>query len=224
MIEIMGARRRLLVAMAVGALTATGCAGPSVLPGHESAFERSVKVIKAWSTALRTGHVRAAAQYFEIPSVFVNGPQDSFLLHSREAAVIVNRLLPCGAKFVSAKQQGQFVNALFTLTDRPGPGGGPQGCGSGAGTTARVDFIIGDGKITHWLRAPSEPGDNRTKPPATGTATAPGTATSPGTNTVPPGTRTAPPGTSTVPTPTVPGVPTPTSPGPGTSTGTEPAV
>jgi hypothetical protein len=204
---MMGAHRRLLVASIVGALAAAGCAGPSVLPGHgqghdggsgsgsgsgsgteASTFEQSVSVIKGWSTALRTGHVRAAAKYFQIPSVFVNGPGDEFVLHSLAAAEVVNRLLPCGARYVSATRRGPYINALFKLTDRPGPGGGTHGCGSGAGTTARVNFIIKDGKITHWLRAPSQPGDNRTKPP-TGSST--GTATSPGTNTVPPGPGTA---------------------------------
>ena len=98
------------------------------------------------------------------------------MLHSRAAAEVVNRLLPCGAEYVSATQHGPYINALFKLTDRSGPGGGPHSCGSGAGTTARVNFIISDGKITHWLRAPSQPGDNRTTPPCPGSST--GTATS----------------------------------------------
>jgi hypothetical protein len=206
----MRAHRRLLVASVVGATAATGCAGPSVLPGHgddskPSAFERSVDVIKGWSTALRTGHVQAAAEYFQIPSVFVNGPKDEFVLHSLAAAETINRLLPCGAEYVSATKRGAYIAALFKLTNRPGPGGGANGCGSGVGTTARVNFIISDGKITHWLRAPSLPGDNRTTPPAGGGST--GTATSPGTNTVPPGTNGA-----------------PTSPGPGTQSATGPTV
>jgi hypothetical protein len=230
----MGAHRRLLVAPVVGALAAAGCAGPSALPGHghdskPSAFEQSVNVIKGWSTALRTGHVRAAAEYFQIPSVFVNGPGDEFVLHNLAAAELINRLLPCGAEYVSATKRGPYVNVLFKLTDRTGPGGGTPGCGSGAGTTARVNFIINDGKITHWLRAPSQPGDNGTKPSgrgsSTGTATSPqtGTGTSPGTNTVPPGTQTVPipPDTNTVP----PGTsPVPTTPGPGTRTASGPKV
>ena len=209
----MGAHRRLLIGSIIGALATAGCAGPSILPGHGSgttAFERSVNVIKGWSTALRTGHVRAAAEYFQIPSVFVNGPQDSFVLHSFAAAEVVNRLLPCGAKYVSATERGPYINALFELTDRPGPGGGSSDCSSGPGTTARVNFIINDGKITHWLRAPSQPGDSRaTHGRSSKTATSPQTVTgiSPGTSTVPPGTQTA-----------------PTTPGPGTSTGAQPQV
>ncbi|HEX5194247.1 MAG TPA: hypothetical protein VFW09_15720 [Solirubrobacteraceae bacterium] len=202
--------RTLLVA-SVGGLAAAGCAGPDALPGHgsgPSAFDRSVRVIEGWSTALRTGHVQAAAGYFTVPAVFVNGPDEVLFLRSRRAVEIANRLLPCGAVYVSARRDGRYVNALFRLTDRPGPGGGPNGCGAGVGTTARVDFVIRDGKITHWLRAPNEPGDRGRAhlgpPHGGGTATSPGTSTGPGTS---PGTSTGPvkpPGTATVPTPTVP--------------------
>jgi hypothetical protein len=217
----MGAHRRLLVASVVGALAVAGCAGPSVLPGHDSqpsAFERSVDVIKGWSTALRTGHVRAASEYFQIPSVFVNGPEDEFVLHNLAAVEFVNRLLPCGAQYVSASQRGHYINALFKLTNRPGPGGGPHSCAGGVGTTARVDFIISGGKITHWLRAPSQRGDNRT--PGSGKSKSPQTTTgiSPGTSTVPPGTQTAPIPPRTQTAPTTPG------PGTGTSTRTGPKV
>ena len=78
----------------------------------------------------------------------------------RQPAAAVRRRVRLG------DQRGPYINALFKLTDRSGPGGGTHGCGSGAGTTARVNFIIINGKITHWLRAPSQPGDNPTKPPA----------------------------------------------------------
>jgi hypothetical protein len=234
----MRALRTLLVASA-GALAAAGCAGPDVLPGRGSqltALDRSVRVIEGWSTALRTGHVQAAAGYFTVPAVFVNGPQEVLLLRSRRAVEIANRLLPCGAVYVSARQDGRYVNALFRLTDRPGPGGGPNGCGTGVGTTARVDFVIRDGKITHWLRAASEPGDRGRAhlgpPPGGGTATSPGTSTvpvkPPGTSTAPirpPGTGTAPqlPGTNTVPAKPPGGTATvqsPTTPGPQTNTST----
>jgi hypothetical protein len=192
--------RTLLVA-SLGAVAAAGCGGPEMLPGHDSranAFERSVRVIEGWSTALRSGHVRAAARYFQIPSVFVNGPDEVLVLRSRAAAEFANRLLPCGAVYVSANRDGRYVNALFRLTDRPGPGGGPNGCGVGVGTTARVDFVIQDGKITHWLRTASEPGDRARA--HLGRRPHSGPATSPGTNTVP----VMPPPSATVQTPTTP--------------------
>lgn len=123
----------------------------------------SVRVIKAWSSALRRGDVQAAASYFRLPSELINvvganGLQDLIRIHTLDQAEEANAGLPCGAKFISASKRGPFVNALFRLTGRRGPGG--SDCGSAAGQTARTDFVIRDGKIVEWLRAPDEPGDN----------------------------------------------------------------
>ncbi len=127
----------------------------------------SVAVIRGWSDALRRGDVTAAAGYFALPSVMINGfdaAGDALVspIHTRFQAEAANASLPCGAKFISADQRGQYVNALFLLTNRPGPGGG---CGSGAGQTARTNFVISDGRIAQWIRAPDDPGDNRRPPP-----------------------------------------------------------
>jgi hypothetical protein len=84
-----------------------------------------------------------------------------------------NATLPCGAQLISADQRGRYVNALFRLTGRPGPGGST--CDGGVGTTARTNFVIAHGRIVEWLRAPSDPGDNGTAP-----APAPAPAPSPG--------------------------------------------
>jgi hypothetical protein len=120
-------------------------------------------VIKAWSSALRRGDVRAAASYFRLPSELINvvganGLQQLIRIHTLAEAEQANATLPCGAKFISASRRGPFVNALFQLTRRPGPGG--SDCGSAADQTARTDFVIRAGKIVEWLRAPDEPGDN----------------------------------------------------------------
>ncbi len=68
----------------------------------------------------------------------------------------------------------RYVNALFRLTDRSGRGG-QGGCGSGTGSTARTNFLIENGHIVQWLRAPDEPGDNGSprRPPGSGTTTGP---------------------------------------------------
>ena len=128
-------------------------------------------MIRAWSDALRRGDVRTAARYFALPSVMVNGPDSNgnavvIVIRTRVEAQGANESLPCGAIFVSADQRGHFVNALFRLTERPGPG---EGCSSGAGQTARTNFVIRHGRIVEWLRAPDDPGDNRTPqtPPST---------------------------------------------------------
>ena len=77
--------------------------------------------------------------------------------------------------FLSADQRGRFVNVLFRLTNRPGPGGG---CGSGVGQKARTNFVIAHGQIVEWIRAPDEPGDNP-PPPAPGNS-GPGNQTTTG--------------------------------------------
>jgi hypothetical protein len=130
----------------------------------------SVAVIKGWASALQRGDVRAAARYFKIPSVFVNGAGPAITIHSLAQAEAANAALPCGAKFISAARGGPFIHALFRLTGRPGPGGST--CGTGAGQTARTNFIIKSGRITVWLRAPDQPGDNGS--PGTGAPATPG--------------------------------------------------
>ena len=137
-------------------------------------------VIKAWSEALRHGDVRAAARYFALPSVMINGTDATgaalvITIGSLAEAEIVNASLPCGARFISADQRGRYVNALFRLTGRPGPGG--SDCGSGAGQTARTNFVIARGQIVEWIRAPDDPGDNHRAPaPAPAPAPGPGSA------------------------------------------------
>jgi hypothetical protein len=120
-------------------------------------------VIEAWSTALRHGDVNRAAAWFSLPSAMVNGVgangQLSVLgIRTPAQARAANASLPCGARFISADQRGRFVNALFRLTGRPGPGGGS--CATGTGATARTNFLIADRRIIEWIRAPDDPGDN----------------------------------------------------------------
>lgn len=136
----------------------------------------SVKVIEAWSTALRHGDVRVAATYFGAPSELINGGNGTGValrIDTLGQAEAANETLPCGAKFISADQRGRYTNALFKLTARPGPGG--SSCGGGGGSTARTNFLIEGGKIVEWIRAPDDPGDNGTpgSPPSNSTGTAP---------------------------------------------------
>jgi hypothetical protein len=120
-------------------------------------------VIKGWSDALRRGDVRTAASYFHLPSEMVNGVGSGgelsvIRIRNLKQAEFANETLPCGARFVSASRHGPFVNALFKLTGRSGPGGST--CSPGAGQNARTDFLISHGQIVQWIRAPNEPGDN----------------------------------------------------------------
>jgi hypothetical protein len=136
---------------------------PTPGPTGRPAATTAVNVIRAWSDALRHGDLRAAAQYFALPSVMINGTDAAgtalvITIGTREQAEAANATLPCGARFVAADQRGRFVNALFRLTGRPGLGG--TDCAGGVGTTARTNFVIANGRIVEWLRAPDDPGDN----------------------------------------------------------------
>jgi hypothetical protein len=135
--------------------------GPTGIP----AAAGTVDVIRAWADALRRGDVQAAAGYFALPSVMINGTDASgaaleIMIGTRSQAEAANATLPCGARLISADQRGRYVNALFRLTGRPGLGG--TDCGGGVGTTARTNFVIAHGRIVEWLRAPDDPGDNGT--------------------------------------------------------------
>jgi hypothetical protein len=151
--------------------------GPTGVPAAAAA----IGVIRAWSDALRQGDVRDAARYFALPSVMVNGSVGAgtalvITIETRAQAEAANVSLPCGARFVSADQRGRYVNALFALTGRPGPGG--SDCGTGVGQTARTNFVIAHGRIIEWLRAPDDPGDNGT--PGVPTPTTPPSPQAPG--------------------------------------------
>lgn len=168
---------KLLLVVAALAVVLIGCGSTGVSSHQSSAAASSsaspgvpaavVNVIRGWSDALHAGHVAVAARYFRVPSLFFAGDGAPIALRSFSQVEVANAALPCGAKYLSAHRQGPYVNALFRLTNRFGPGG-QQGCGSGVGQTARVNFLIRDGRIVQWLRAPDAPGENgspRTSPP-----------------------------------------------------------
>jgi hypothetical protein len=157
-------------ALAAAVIVALGGCGSHAKPGRPAGAKTAVsaspgvpasavRVIRGWSDALRMGHIAAAARYFNVPSIFFDGAGPPVELRSLVQVEAVNAALPCGARFLSARAVGHYVNALFRLTNRPGPGG-TEGCGSGLGLTARTNFLIRHGRIVQWLRAPDEPGDN----------------------------------------------------------------
>jgi hypothetical protein len=138
---------------------------PTPGPTRIAARPAAVAVIRAWSDALRRGDVRGAARYFSLPSVMINGTDASgdavvITIGTRAEADEANASLPCGAVLLSTDQRGRYINALFRLTGRPGVGG--SDCGTGVGSTARTNFVIVDGRILEWIRAPDDPGDNHT--------------------------------------------------------------
>ncbi|MEA2272331.1 MAG: hypothetical protein QOI98_1039 [Solirubrobacteraceae bacterium] len=113
-------------------------------------------VVRGWSDALRRSDVDAAADYFALPSRVQVIPGTPYAIVARHAdAVAFNTSLPCGGRMLRADRHGNYVNALFLLSDRPG-----STCDAPGGT-ARAVFLIRSRKIVEWRRAPSEPGDQR---------------------------------------------------------------
>ncbi len=172
------------------AIPAPGANGPSIptpAPTGRPPDPAAVTVIRGWSSALLRGDAHGAAAYFARPSQFINGGGPGGVpvisIHTLRDAEAVDATLPCGAKFISADQRGRYVNALFRLTDRPGPGGG---CGAGTGQLARTNFLIAHGHIVQWIRAPNDPGDNPGRPAPPGAPGAPGqpSPSAPGANPV----------------------------------------
>lgn len=140
---------------------------PAPSPTGNPASAVEIAVIRGWASALQRGDVHAAGGYFALPSEMIPGPDASgdaivLTIRTRAQADAAQSALPCGARFVSADQRGRYVNALFRLTGRTGPGG--SDCGSGAGATARTNFVISHGRILQWIRAPDDPGDNHSPP------------------------------------------------------------
>jgi hypothetical protein len=156
---------------------------PTPDPSHHAARASAVAVIRGWSTALRAGQLEAAARYFQLPSELINGVGSGgelalIRIRTLQQAEAANETLPCGAKFISADQRGQYVNALFRLTGRRGPGG--SSCGSGQAGTARTNFVISGGHIVEWIRAPDDPRDHQTPEPSGPQFPGPGAPQPPG--------------------------------------------
>jgi hypothetical protein len=133
-----------------------GCGGTSKA---STTATGAVAVIRDWSSQLAAGHVAAASAYFATPSVIqVDPAAPAVTLHTQADVRAANQAFPCGARLLSTRVVSGYVDSLFLLGNRPG--GGPGGCGSGTGLTARVAFVIRSGRIVQWLRIPNEPGDS----------------------------------------------------------------
>jgi hypothetical protein len=160
----------LLTALSVGACGKGSSSAPTgSAKGIEGAgvAASSVTVIEGWANALREGHARRAAAYWARPSEMVNGPDGSghlTLIHidSEHDALLADESLSCGATLHATTRSGKYVRAIFLLGPRSGAGASKSGCSG----PASVDFLIRDGHIVRWLRAPLAGG--ATPPPPTG--------------------------------------------------------
>jgi hypothetical protein len=136
-----------------GSSTARGPVARSVQGAGVAAS--SVAVIEGWANALREGHARRAGAYWARPSEMVNGPDASgrlTLIHidSEHDALLADASLSCGATLHATTRSGKYVRAVFLLGLRSGAGASKSGCSG----PASVDFLIREGHIVRWLRAP----------------------------------------------------------------------
>jgi hypothetical protein len=106
------------------------------------------RVIRGWSTELRSGHIRAAARYFSVPALVSIAQADE--LDSERKVRAFNDSFPCGARLISLQRSvDQLVVADFELTDRPG------GACDSVGTRASFAFLIdADDHIARLIMVP----------------------------------------------------------------------
>lgn len=119
--------------------------GAAANPAH-------VKIIRAWSNALRGGDITAASALWAVPSKVQNATP-VIALGSRRAVRLFNSSLTCGSVVTrSAGAERDFTIVTLRLTERPG-----GDCGSGTGNSARTAIRVQDGKIVEWYRLPDDP-------------------------------------------------------------------
>jgi hypothetical protein len=157
--------KALVTSVVALALIAAGCGGgdqstttsaqtPAAEPEVADADPDDVEVISGWVDALRAGDTERAAGYFAIPSTAENGPLLTEI-ESKQDALAFNESLPCGAKLISARSEGDFTTATFRLTERPG-----GDCGTGTGAKASTSFEIEGAKIVEWRRVGTPSADS----------------------------------------------------------------
>jgi hypothetical protein len=162
---------RLLTTLLVLAAVLAGCGGSDAkrfdlrtppsgppapttrsLTAKDPVTDAEARVIRAWSSQLRHGHVARAARYFALPAVVANG-FDPVTISTRKEARQFNKLLSCGAVVTKLERQvHHLVLTTFRLVTRTGPGAHP--CGGGA--TAKSALRVEHGLITQWYRVPDQ--------------------------------------------------------------------
>jgi hypothetical protein len=136
----------------VGSTPAPGL-DPKILPpkrvphrGHGAASPAARHVIEAWLRELRAGHLRRAAHYFAVPSVFQNASPVMHLDSERAVRAVVASF-PCGAVATHYAAAGRYTLVRFRLTERTG-----GDCHGAAGNTTGGAIRVARGRIREWYR------------------------------------------------------------------------
>jgi hypothetical protein len=136
----------------VGAVPAPGL-DPKILPpkrvphrGEHAAAPAARRVIDGWLRELRAGHLRRAARYFAVPSVFQNATPVLHLHNVFEVRVVVSSF-PCGAVATRYAAAGRYTLVRFRLTERTG-----GDCHGAVGHTTGGAIRVAGGHIKEWYR------------------------------------------------------------------------
>jgi hypothetical protein len=136
--------RRAAVLLA-GVALAAGCGG-----GDDARPEPSdEQVIRGWIRALNAGDFERAGGYFAQGALVQQA--DVFRLDTKAEAIAFNRGLPCRADVTDIEKERDTTLAAFRL--REGRGGR---CAEGG--SARVRFLIRNGRIAVWSQLPEPAG------------------------------------------------------------------
>jgi hypothetical protein len=121
---------------------------PKRIPTHatKAAGAAARHVIEGWLRELRRGHMRAAARYFGVPSVFQNATPVLHLHNAFEVRMVVSSF-PCGAVATRYAAAGRYTLVRFRLTERTG-----GDCHGAVGHTTGGAIRVAGGHIKEWYR------------------------------------------------------------------------
>lgn len=149
-------RRLPAILVALGVLAAGGCGGDpdevrlgegadTTAGGPAPGQSPEERVIRGWNEAVNLGDYDRAAGFFAQGALVEQ--LAATRLRTREDAIDFNRGLPCRADVTDLEGDGGSTIAAFRLRE-----GRTGQCDEGG--SARVRFVIRDGKIREWRQLP----------------------------------------------------------------------
>jgi len=154
-------RATLLVALLAGVTACGGSDGDRAdEPGPGPQGDE--RVIRGWNDAVNAGDFDRAGDYFERGATVEQ--QGEIKLNTPDDAEAFSRSLPCRSDVTDVDSEDGSSIAAFRLRE-----GRDGDCA--AGGTARVRFVIRDGKIREWRQLPEAPAPEGEQARSRGVAT-----------------------------------------------------
>jgi hypothetical protein len=133
-----------LAVLVVLAFALAACGGSGKQAAVRSTPPAPGKIVRAWTTAIATGHDEQAAGLFALGAIVAEGDNWRVIYTERDALEF-NANLPCGGTLVAISVRGERALATFSLKNRPA-----HRCDAARGTIAAALFKVHHGKITLW--------------------------------------------------------------------------